>query len=260
MKAEAQSDTRLTGRWLAAGRTVWIVFARKSNADPSGMHVLVPALESAGYVQEQNGAYANTAMTSKWLLRRGAGFSAGFEFWGFNLFQLMNNLEDSLRTGKPPLNLYEWIETQPDASRAFQEWMVAIAGFAGDEIIRNVPLPGGARRLLDIGGGHARYAIAFCRRYPNLAATVFDSPRALKSAEASLAETGMNGRVTLQPGNFLADDLAAYRGSGCGKNTAGCRRLSLQPDSSSEKRGLCARRSPAQITGCQIEAMKKSLV
>ncbi len=93
-------------------------------------------------------------MTAKWMLRRTGNFSAGFEFWAVSLFKLMHNLEDSLRTGQPPLNLYEWIETQPEASRSFQEWMVAIAGFAGDEILKHVPVPSGARRLLDVGGGH----------------------------------------------------------------------------------------------------------
>jgi SAM-dependent methyltransferase len=196
---EALADAPLTPEALA----------QQISAHPRGMKVLLSTLAAFGYVRERDGAYANTAMTAKWMLRRSAGFDAGFEFWGFNLFQLMNNLEDSLRTGQPPLNLYEWIETQPEASHAFQQWMVAIAKFAGDEIVRKVALPPGAGRLLDIGGGHARYAIAFCRQYPGLQATVFDSPQALQSAEASLAETGLTARVTLQAGNFLSDDLGS---------------------------------------------------
>lgn len=38
---------------------------------------------------------------------------------------------------------------------------------------------------------------------------MFDSPQALQSAEASLAETGLTARVTLQAGNFLSDDLGS---------------------------------------------------
>jgi SAM-dependent methyltransferase len=183
--------------------------AQKISADPGGMRVLLPALAAIGYVREQNGEYANSPMTAKWMLRRTGNFGAGFEFWAVSLFKLMDNLEDTLRTGRPPLNLYEWIENQPETSRMFQEWMVAIAGFAGDEILKHVPVPSGARRLLDVGGGHGRYAVAFCQRYPDLSATVFDSPQALKAAEATLAATGMAGRVALQTGNFLADDLGA---------------------------------------------------
>jgi SAM-dependent methyltransferase len=146
-------------------------------------------------------------MAAKWMAGEGANFGAGFEFWSNNLFELMDSLEDTVRTGRPALNLYEWIEDQPRASRAFQDWMVAIAGFAAGEVVKLAPLPAGARRLLDIGGGHGRYAMAYCAHYRDVAATVFDSPQALKAAEAGLAETGLAGRVTLQAGNFLAEPL-----------------------------------------------------
>lgn len=111
----------------------------------------------------------------------------------------MDTLEDSLRTGQPPLNLYSWIENQPEASRAFQEWMIAIAGFAANAIVSLVvsSLPLNACRLLDIGGGHATYAIAFCRQYPNLSATVFDSPQALTAGRTSIA-ANLTERINAQ--------------------------------------------------------------
>ncbi len=194
---------------LADGPLTPEALARKIPANARGMQVLLSALAAIGYVRERNGEYTNTPMTTKWMLQRSGNFGAGFEFWAVSLFELMDTLEETLRTGQPSLNLYEWIESQPTTSRSFQEWMVAIANFAGDEILKHVPVPNGARRLLDIGGGHGRYAIAFCRRYPKLSATVFDSPEALKAAEASLTATGMTGRVTLQRGNFLTDELGA---------------------------------------------------
>ena len=194
---------------LADGPLTPDALARKIEADPRGAALLLSALEALGYVRQQDGAFANTAMTTKWMLRRSANFGPGFEFWANNLFALMGNLEDSLRTGQPPLNLYTWIEGQPETSRAFQEWMIAIAGFAADIIVgltaRHVPA--GARRLLDIGGGHARYAMAFCCRHPDLTATVFDSPRALEAARTSIAAENMAERITAQEGNFLTDSL-----------------------------------------------------
>jgi len=194
---------------LADGPLAADALARKIEADPRGTALLLSALEALGYVRQQDGMFANTAMTTKWMLRRSANFGPGFEFWANNLFALMGNLEDSLRTGRPPLNLYSWIEDQPEASRAFQEWMIAIAGFAADVIVGLTArhMPPGARRLLDIGGGHARYAIAFCRRYPDLAATVFDSPRALEVARTGIAAANMADRITAQEGNFLTDSL-----------------------------------------------------
>lgn len=200
---------------LAAGPQTAVGLAARLGTAPAATGALLDVLEGLGYVRQQSQgatpAYANSAMTARWLVGRGGepGFGAGFEFWGRNLFELMDTLEDTVRTGQPGLNLYEWIEDQPEASADFQAWMVALAGFAGPEILKLAPLPPTARRLLDIGGGHGRYALAYLARYPHLIATVFDSPRALEAARASVAAAGMGGRVLLQPGNFLADDLGA---------------------------------------------------
>ena len=196
---------------LARGPQTAAALAGALGTAPRATGALLAVLESLGYVRAAGAGsvYANTPMTAKWLTapEGQAHFGAGFEFWGYNLFELMDSLEDTVRTGRPGLNLYEWIEDQPEASRAFQQWMVALAGFAGEATIRLAPLPPTAQRLLDIGGGHGRYALAYLRRYPQLTATIFDSPRALEAAQASLAETGLGARVTLQPGNFLVDDL-----------------------------------------------------
>jgi predicted O-methyltransferase YrrM len=192
---------------LADGPLASEALVQRLQTDPRGTALLINALESLGYLRQQAGGYANSAMTSKWLLRRSGNFGPGFEFWGTNLFKLWDSLEDSLRTGQPALNLYTWIEDQPEVSRAFQEWMVALAGFTSGEVLRLVRLPAGARRLLDIGGGHAAYSIAFCRQYPDLAATVFDQPQALNTARANVTEAGLLDRITLQAGDFLGEVL-----------------------------------------------------
>ena len=192
---------------LADGPLPTAALAQRLHTDPRGTALLLNALEALGYVRQQAGGYANTAMTSKWLLRRSGNFGPGFEFWGTSLAKLWDSLEDSLRTGRPAVNLYTWIEDQPEVSRAFQEWMIAIAGFTSGEILRLVRLPAGGRRLLDIGGGHAAYAMAFCRQYPSLTATVFDRPQALNTARANIAGAGLQDRIALQAGDFLSEAL-----------------------------------------------------
>ena len=197
---------------LAGGPLSVEALSARIQTDARATAGLLDVLETLDYVRRnRGGGYANSRMTAKWLTggKGGARFGAGFEFWGYNLFQLMDTLEDTVRTGRPGMNLYEWIDDQPEASRAFQDWMVAIAGFAGQAIVKLAPLPPSARRLLDVGGGHGRYALTFLQHYPALAATVFDSPRALLEAQASMDNSGMRERVTLQPGNFLVDDLGA---------------------------------------------------
>jgi hypothetical protein len=143
-------------------------------------------------------------MTQKWLLDSGAiNISAYFLFWGVVAEQFMPMLEQSIRAGQPRLNLYEWIEDQPEVSRYFQEGMIAITRYIKDDVLKVLTLPQNARRLLDIGGGHAMYSIALCRKYPQLTAVVFDGPQALTVGRESISQENIANQVTVQAGNFL---------------------------------------------------------
>jgi predicted O-methyltransferase YrrM len=60
-------------------------------------------------------------------------------------------------------------------------------------------------RLLDIGGGSGIYACSLCAHFPRLRAVVFDQPPVDRIAARLAAERGFSDRVTVHPGNFLAD-------------------------------------------------------
>ena len=195
---------------LQEHRSTAAELVQRLGTDEHGTLMLLRFLESVGYVRQTDGRYANTPMTTKWLVRSSsASMAPGLSYWGTILSELWDDLEGSIRTGRPQTNLYAWIEDRPETSRDFQTWMVTIAHLTGGEIVRKLKLPATARRVLDVGGGHAMYSIALCRRYPRLSATVFDSPEALKTAEATVAAANMRSRITLRPGNFLQDDLGS---------------------------------------------------
>jgi hypothetical protein len=184
--------------------------AQRTGASERGMALLLDALAAFGYVEERDGQYASTAMTAKWLLPgSGADVSPGFEYWAAILDELWGGqkLEETICRGHPATNLYQWIESQPQVSDAFQRWMVATARLVADEVLAKLKIPSGARRLLDVGGGHGIYSLALCRKYPELSAVIFDSPQALKAAQANIAAAGMDGKVSVQEGNFLQGDL-----------------------------------------------------
>jgi len=64
-----------------------------------------------------------------------------------------------------------------------------------------------ARRLLDLGGGPGTYAIAFCRRRPELHAVILDLPLAVGVAEEEIAKAGMSDRITTHTADFLTDAI-----------------------------------------------------
>ena len=193
----------LTAGPISAGE-----LARILDADERGITILLDTLVALGYVSQASGRYANTAMTAKWLVRgSSSSIAAGFDYWGTLLAERWSDLEDTLRRGHPAENLYAWIEHQPTVSHDFQAWMIAAARQLADEVLAKISLPAGARRVLDIGGGHGIYSIALCRHYPALAATVLDSPMALQTARATIAAEQMAGQVGVQEGDFLHDNL-----------------------------------------------------
>ncbi len=180
------------------------------DADARGIRILLDALTPLGYVQQTGTRFRNSPMTSKWLVNSGQiNFSPYYQFWGEVLDKLWGNVEESFRSGDAPVNMYEWIENQPDASRYFQQGMIAIAQYVADDIARMLALPTSAKRLLDIGGGHATYSLALLHQHPQLEATIFDSPQALVTGRENVAAAHLQDRVTFQEGSFLTEELGS---------------------------------------------------
>ena len=192
----------LSGSSLAADQT-----ARRIKASETGTVLLLEALTALGYVKEKDGRYSNTRMTAKWLLRGSkTSLACGIPFFESMVFDRWSRLEESIRRGQPAMSGSAWLEQRPDGWRIYQEGMIAIARMTAKEIVAKVPLPRGARRLLDVGGGHSLYSIEF-RRHSELSCTVFDLPQALEVAKETIASEGIGDRVVAQPGDFWVNEF-----------------------------------------------------
>jgi SAM-dependent methyltransferase len=112
--------------------------------------------------------------------------------------------EDFVRTGKG-LDVHDRISMEQWG--IYQRGMRDLARLSAGEVACKVRLPAGARAMLDVGGSHGSYSVAFCRRHPQLQATVLDLPPAVESAASILAEENLDGRVVHRCGNALTEDL-----------------------------------------------------
>lgn len=65
------------------------------------------------------------------------------------------------------------------------------------------------KHLLDLGGGHGFYSIAFAQKYPNLTVTVLDVPVIAALAAAYIQDYGLSSRIHTLPANFLEDDIGS---------------------------------------------------
>ncbi|WP_436494694.1 amino acid adenylation domain-containing protein [Actinokineospora sp. HUAS TT18] len=139
------------------------------STDPRGTRILLDALVGFGYAERAPGGYLATP-GANWLT---TPYGTVFSFWHRVLFDQWSNLEKSIVDGGQAVDFYGWLAANPDALAEFQSMLADLA----DAVVPELPVAQpGARRLLDIGGGHGRYAKAFRDANPDLRATIVDLP------------------------------------------------------------------------------------
>jgi SAM-dependent methyltransferase len=113
-------------------------------------------------------------------------------------------LETFVRSGRP-LDFHDAMTAE--ARGLYHRGMRALAGVAGREVARRMPVPKGARRMLDLGGSHGHFAAEICRRNSGLVAEVLDLPEAIKASAPLLAAEDLGPRLKHRAGDATWADL-----------------------------------------------------
>ncbi len=216
--AEAWGGMALSGVLVAAVRTgLTARLARQPSTaaelaadlelDPLPTRLLLDCLRSAGHVTVRGGRYRLSRSSRRWLdpesdLSVAAFVSGTGDYWAW-----WSNLDEVTRQGKPAGHH----EATPDDPywRRYISGQFDLARLSAGEVARKLRLPGDARTLLDIGGGHGWYSAQLCRRHPQLTATVFDLPGSAAIGREIIAAAGMADRVRHQDGDATTDDLGS---------------------------------------------------
>ncbi|WP_084959449.1 methyltransferase [Thermoactinospora rubra] len=167
--------------------------------------VLLDALVAFGYLERDGNAYALGPAANPWLDRTAPGnFAAALAVWDELLGSLWTGMEEAVRSGLPREPYYPWLEKRPETLRDFQSMLAGLARLLAPAVVEAAPPLAG--RLLDIGGGHAIYSLAFCSAAPEATATVVDLPGALEEGRTRAEAAGLADRLTFVPGD-LADPI-----------------------------------------------------
>jgi SAM-dependent methyltransferase len=193
--------------------------ARQIGASARGTSDLADALCANGYLRRRGGRVGLSRISRKWLVRSSPNYIGNMLEHVNDLWSVWLNLEAAVREGKPPAADYEdWLKDK-DYRHILRRHIVGLrdaARLTAPEMLRAVRLPApkrapGAgsepRRLLDIGGGHGGYSVAFCEKYSDLSATVFDLEATAEIGREIVEREHMAGRVEFQVGDFLKDDF-----------------------------------------------------
>jgi SAM-dependent methyltransferase len=174
-------------------------------ANAPTLSLLLNALVAMRLLTKEGESYRNSSTALKHLVRHSPQYighllllhDAEWSNWG--------KLEETVRTGKRSVDRHVF-ETDPELGGNVLAVLNRIGQQSGPDFVRQLKLAG-HERILDLGGGAGTNAIAFCRVYPEVNATVFDLPATLTLTEKTVKDAGLESRITLQPGDFNRDHL-----------------------------------------------------
>jgi SAM-dependent methyltransferase len=195
---------------LADGPLTATEVAERAGTDPRATERLLSLLIPMRYVRlSGDGRYRLGRMTRRFLIGPRSKSVRDAVLMKFLEWRWLEGLEDFVRSGES-LDVHDDLSTED--WRLYQRGMRDMASFVAPEVARRVPMPAGAREMLDVGGSHGYFSVELCRRHPDLRATVLDLPGAVEQATPLLEAEGMGDRVTMRAGDALVDDLgeAAY--------------------------------------------------
>jgi predicted O-methyltransferase YrrM len=178
--------------------------AEACRIDPRATEKLLNLLVTMRYLRHRDGAYSLTRQSRRWLLADAPTSVRDVILMKELEWTWIDRLESFVRDGQP-LDVHGTMS--PEDWQAYQRGMRAQANPLATLLARRLPVPAGARDMLDIGGSHGYFSVVLCRRYPQLRATVLDLPSAVEHAAPLLQREGMGDRVVLRPGDALTDDL-----------------------------------------------------
>ena len=189
---------------LAPGPLTAVEIAAQCQTDPHATIKLLNALVGAQYLRMKKDGYTLTPLSRKWLLRDSPRSIYDKMLFHFTEWEWIEHYEEYVRTGIP-LKIHAMLSD--DGWGIYQRAMRAVTRFQTFEVVWRTPMPKNPHAMLDVGGAHGLFSVAFCRRYRQLRAVVLDIPEAVKHAAPMLANEGMGDRVVHRVGNALTDDL-----------------------------------------------------
>jgi 2-polyprenyl-3-methyl-5-hydroxy-6-metoxy-1,4-benzoquinol methylase len=191
---------------LASEPATTATVAGELGLDPTVTQLLLDCLAAAGYVTGRpGGPYRLSRLAGRWLDPDAPLSVANFVAANQDYWSWWAGLDEVVRTGHTESHH----ASGPDDPywRRYILGQRDLARLSAAYVARRVPVPGGRRRLLDLGGGHGLYSVQLCRRHPDLSATVLDLAGSAAIGREVVAAAGLADRITQVDGDVRTAEL-----------------------------------------------------
>jgi SAM-dependent methyltransferase len=181
---DALEDGALTAEAISA----------RCGTNPSATDRLLRALYGCRYLEWTQDRYRLAPVARRWLSRsQPQSLHAAILHRSLDLRFMM--FEDYVKDGRTQdfhgrLSPQDW--------QLYHDGQASHAALLIDEVVKRAPVPDGATDLLDLGGGHGAYAMAFCRRYQGLRARVLDLALTAGLPASTFASDSDRNRVAFE--------------------------------------------------------------
>ena len=179
--------------------------ARTLQCDLRALTILLDALVALRLLAKSGGNYALPASLKALLTPDGAQSILAMAQHQGHCLRNWAQLGRVVKTGRPAACM-PGVRGEAGDQEAFIGAMHNVSAPNADQVIRAVQ-PLHLQHLLDIGGASGTWTIAFLRACPSAQATLFDLPHVLPMARRRLVAAGLDQRVKLAAGDFMADTL-----------------------------------------------------
>ncbi len=190
----------------ASGRTGEEI-ATALGSDARATTLLLNALVAMRLVRKRGEQFLETDAGRTFLTTTSPTSYTGMIRFDAALWPLWERLAETVRSGKAARDP-DMFQRTPEETAVFIDAMASLVHARGDARVLAETLDlAGARRLLDVGSGPGTFPVEFCRRHPHLHVTIFDLPGTLDVTRRHLADSGLEDRIRLVPGDYRRDPL-----------------------------------------------------
>ncbi len=171
---------------------------------------LLHACVALGLVHAEEGTYANTPMSEKYLVRGRPTYIGSYvQLFDDVAYHRWGQMGHALRRDQPVEALdhpYRYFETHAEEAGTFLSAQHDGSTSLGYALARQFDFSP-FQCLLDLGGGTGTYTIEILKRYPHLKAIIFDFPPVCTLADNALQAAGLTERVQTVGGDYERDPL-----------------------------------------------------
>ena len=180
------------------------MIAEKITADTDASKRLLNALVAMELLEKKGDTFLNTEDAGRFLRKDSKAYLGYMILHHHHLVESWSKMDEAVLTGKPVRTRSSF--NDESVREAF------LMGMFNNAMLQAPPLVGtfdisGYQTLLDMGGGPGTYAIHFCLQNPQISAAVFDLPTTQPFAEKTIAQFGLNDRISFVAGDYVTEPV-----------------------------------------------------